>query len=81
MLFHFRNLFDKVGLLVVELLVFRPIRMESCQKIYQFLSVSQQDIRDGLRLRRIRHEHLQIVNWLTTQRSYSKKVPLSANCR
>ena len=43
---EFPNLFDEVGFFVIELFVFRPIRMELGQKVNQFVLIAEKDIED-----------------------------------
>ena len=43
---EFPDLFNEVGFFVIELFVFRPIRMELGQKINQFVLIAEKDIED-----------------------------------
>lgn len=56
--FQIPDLFDKVGLLIVELLVVRAILLEVAQEVDEFGLILEQDVGDGLRLVGIRHKHL-----------------------
>ena len=55
---EFFDLFNEICLLVVELFVLRPVRMELCEEVYQLVLVAQQDLQDRAGLVRVRHEHL-----------------------
>lgn len=52
------DLFDQVGLLVVELLVVRAVLLEVVEEVDEFGLVLEQDVHDGLRLVGVRHKHL-----------------------
>lgn len=52
------DLLDQVGLLVVELLVLGPVRVEFRQEVNQLLLVPQQNVQDRLRLVRVGHKYL-----------------------
>ena len=54
-------MFDKIGLLVIKLLVLGPIRVELGKEVDQLLLVAQQDVQDGLGLVRIGHKHFKNV--------------------
>lgn len=55
---QFADLLDQVGLLVVELLVLGPVRVEFRQEVNQLLLVPQQNVQDRLRLVRVGHKYL-----------------------
>lgn len=55
------DLLDEVGLLIVELLVLGPVRVELGQEIDQLVLISQQNVQDGLGLVGICHKDLQRV--------------------
>ena len=52
------DLLDEVGLLVVELLVFGPVRVELGEEVYQLVLVPQQDVKYRSWLIRVRYKHL-----------------------
>ena len=52
------DLFDQVGLLVVELFVLRPVVLELAEELDELGLVLQQDVKDGLRLVWVGHKHL-----------------------
>lgn len=52
------DLFDQVGLLIVELLVIRAVLLEVVEEVDEFSLVLEQDVDDGLRLVGVRHKHL-----------------------
>lgn len=52
------DLFDQVGLLVVELLVVRAVLLEVAQEVDEFGLVLEQDVDDGLSLVGVCYKHL-----------------------
>lgn len=58
------DLFDQVGLLVVELLVLRPVVLEPAEELDELGLVLEQDVQDGLRLVRVGDKHLKNVKGL-----------------
>lgn len=59
------DLFDKVGLLVAELLVVCAIVLELAEELDEFGLVLQKDVQDGLGLVRVGHKHLNGQNQTT----------------
>ena len=55
------DLFYKVSLFVVELLIFGSIRVELGQELDKFLLIAQQNVQNRLRLVRVGHEHFEDV--------------------
>jgi len=55
---HLLDLFYQISFLVVELVVLGPVVVKPRQKLYQLLSIAQQDFLDWTRLIGIRNEHL-----------------------
>ena len=51
-------MFDEIVLLVVELLVFRPVRVEPGEELHQLLLVLEQDVEDGLGLVGVGYKYL-----------------------
>lgn len=55
---EFLYLPDQIGLLVVELLVLRPFRVELHQEVHQLVLISQQYVQDRFRFIRVSNEYL-----------------------
>lgn len=55
------DLFDQVGLLVIELLVVHAVLLEVVEEVDEFGLVLEQDVDDGLRLVGVGHKHLVVV--------------------
>ena len=55
---HILDLFDEVGLLIVELVVLGAVVVKLGQKVDELVSIAQKDLLDGPRLVRVGHKHL-----------------------
>jgi hypothetical protein len=52
------DLTDEVGLLVVKLLVFGPVRVEPCEELHKLVLVAQQNVQNRLRFVGVSNKHL-----------------------
>lgn len=55
------DLFDQVGLFIIELFVLCSVVLELAEKLDEFGLVLQQDVQDGLSLVGVGHKHLVFV--------------------
>ena len=55
---HLLDLFDQVGLLIIELVVLGTVVVEARQKLYQFVTIANQDRLDGWRLVGVGYKYL-----------------------
>ena len=52
------DLFDQVGLFIIELFVLRSVVLELSEELDELVLVLQQNVQDGLGLVGVGHEHL-----------------------
>ena len=58
---QFTDLLNKVGFLVIELLVFRTIVVKTGEEIDEFFLIPQEDFKDRLRLVGVGNKHLKQI--------------------